>query len=340
MKNRFLSPLTLLVILCMILPSVTACSASTETATPENESDHEGEIPQFSPVALGAGEKLKAVATTSIVGDVVKNVGGEHVALTVLMPVGADPHTFEPTPQDIAAVSDAHVLFANGAGLEAFLEPMLESAGAGEKTVQVSHGIELLAFGGQTAGGNEHEDEHDHGGADPHTWTAPTNVIVWVRNIQRVLGELDPDNASAYAANAAAYEDQLTSLDAWVHEQVARIPPEKRYIVTDHQLFAYFAHAYGITQIGAVVPAYSTVAEPSARELADLEDTIRELEVKAIFVGSTVNPDLAQRVAEDTGTRLVSLYTGSLTAPGGDADNYLDYIRYNVNAIVNALEDG
>ncbi len=293
--------------------------------------------------------RLQVVATTTIVADVVAQVGGDLIEVNVLLPVGADPHSFDPTPQDIAKVADADLVFANGAGLEAFLEVLLESAGASEKIVHVSEGIDLRSFTGQEKSEDEHaveeaeeehgeEEHHDHEGADPHTWTDPNNVLVWVENIASALKQQDPSHGAAYAANAETYSSALKSLDAWVREQTAQVPEADRKIVTDHALLGYFADEYGFTQVGALIPGYSTLAEPTAKELAELEDAVRELGVKAIFVGNTVNPALAERVTEDTGASLVYIYTGSLSDTGGEASSYLDYIRYNVNAIVTALK--
>ena len=149
---------------------------------------------------------------------------------------------------------------------------------------------------------------------------------------------LDPAHAATYKANADAYRAQLRDLDAWVRAQVATIPAENRKLVTDHATYAYFAERYGFEQIGAVVPGYSTAAQPSAQSLADLEDRIAAYGVKAVFVGKTVNPALAQRVASDTGIRLVFLYSGSLTESGGEADSYLSYVKYNVMAVVEGLK--
>jgi ABC-type Zn uptake system ZnuABC Zn-binding protein ZnuA len=330
-----------LAVLSMIVLVTTTCNGSalpTTSSGGEPEAEHGQDAPDVPAVPLAQDEKLKVVATTSIVADVVKNVGGDKIDLVGLVPLGADPHTFEPTPRDVAAVSDAHVVFANGAGLEVFLEPLLDSAGAKDKTVEVSRGFELLKFGGENGHEQEGEGERDHQRGDPHTWTDPTNVLVWTDNIAYALKALDPANAESYEANARAYQAQLEELDTWIKEQVALIPTAERQIVTDHQLYAYFADEYDFVQVGAIVPAYSTVAEPSARELALLEDAIKDLGVKAVFVGKTVNPNLGQRVAEDTGIQVVFLYTGSLTEPGGDAGTYLEYIRYNVNTIVNTLK--
>ena len=286
--------------------------------------------------ATSPGNKLKVVATTTIVDDVVRQLGGDAIDLTVLLPVGSDPHAFSPAPRDIALISDANVVFINGAGLEEFLTPLLESAGGEAEIIDLSEGLTLLEFEG-----DHHEDDHEgehHHDMDPHTWTSPRNVMAWVTSIEQTLSRLDAANAQTYQANAAAYRQELTALDAWIVEQIAQIPAARRVLVTDHVVFGYFAAHYELEQLGAVVPGYSTLAQPSARELAALEDAIRAYDVPAIFVGSTVNPALAQRVAEDTGMQLVFVYTGSLTAPDGNAPTYLAYIRYNVTAIVEALK--
>jgi ABC-type Zn uptake system ZnuABC Zn-binding protein ZnuA len=315
-----------------------------------------------SPAALQApaqpNDKLTVVATTSIVGDIVKQVGGELVEVTILLPIGADPHVYEPAPQDVARISNAQVVFANGVGLEEFLESLIENAGAADILVEVSEGVELKDFAVHHQHDHEHEDEHmhdhddeheldhddehenghHHESGDPHTWVSPHNVKVWVENIRSKLVEIDPTNAETYNANAASYQSELDQLDLWVQEQVAQIPEENRKIVTDHMVFGYFADRYSFEQVGAIIPGYSTIAAPSAREVATIEDAIRDLDVKAVFVGETVNPSIAQRVAADTGIQLVVLYHGSLSEPDGPAANYLDYIRYNVTAIVNALK--
>jgi len=280
-------------------------------------------------------EKLNVVVTTSIVGDIVQNVGGDHINLTVLLPLGTDPHAFDPAPRDLTYVADADVIFINGLGLEQFLEKMLKNVRADVPVVAVSDGIETRDL--DEAEGHEAE-EHQHEGHDPHAWMSPANVIVFVNNIENALSKLDPANAAAYQANATAYTSKLEELDSWVQEQINTIPPENRNLVTDHDTFGYYADRYGLKITGAVLPGYSTSSEPSAQELAALQDAIVQYRVKAVFVGSTVNPVLAERVAEDTGIQLVPLYTGSLGEAGSDAETYLDYIRYNTKAIVEALK--
>lgn len=277
--------------------------------------------------------RLRVIATTNILGDVVQNVAGEAADVTVLLPPGADPHSFEPTPQEVAAVARADLVFANGLGLEIFLERLIQNAAEGARMVTVSEGIiplEPLA--------EQVQDEHAlPESGDPHVWMDPHNVLVWAENIAAALGERDPANASAYLANAAAYQAALLELDGWIARQVESIPPDNRELVTDHLAFTYYARRYGLSEVGAVAPATSTLAEPSAQELAALEDAIRSLNVQAIFYSSTVNPTLARRIAADSGVELVQVYTSSLSEPGGPAEDYLMMMRYNTNAIVQAL---
>jgi ABC-type Zn uptake system ZnuABC Zn-binding protein ZnuA len=278
--------------------------------------------------------RLKVVATTTIVGDVVRNIAGEAIEQFTLLPPGADPHSFEPSPQDAARLEDTSLVFINGAGLEAFLEPLLQNVSSQARVVDLSKEISLLEAGPDVHTAGEHASEMR---GDPHVWFDPYSVLAWVDQIESALSEADPANAAIYHANAEKYRQELVELDEWIGEQVNRIPPDRRRLVTDHLSFTYFADRYGFEQVGALIPGYSTLAQPSAQELAMLEDAIRNLAVNTIFLGNTVNPSLAERVTADTGAKLVQVFTGSLTASDGPASSYLDYMRYNVSAIVNAL---
>jgi ABC-type Zn uptake system ZnuABC Zn-binding protein ZnuA len=292
------------------------------------------------PVADHSG-KLKVVATTSIVGDVVRNVGGDAIELSILLPTGSDPHSFEPVPQDVARLQQADIIFANGAGLEEFLSHIIDSAGGKEKLVSLSDDLDLIQVEpheGETAeeaGGGE---EHEHSSGNPHVWTDPSMIAAWVDQIAAALSSRDATNSSTYQSNAASYKQQLSDLDQWIKDQVAQVPPERRKLVTDHESHQYFARRYGFDIVGAVIPSFSTVAQPSAQELAELEDTIRKQGVRAIFVDRAVNQALSQRVAQDTGVLLVPVYTESLAEPGGEASTYLDFMRYNTNTIVDSLK--
>ena len=281
---------------------------------------------------------LKVAASTTLIGDAAEQVGGDLIDLTVLTPIGADPHTFEPRPQDIVALTDAKVVLINGLGLEEALKPVLESNVQGE-LIEVSDGIQILEFKDPHANAVEKADEADdeHASGDPHTWMDPNNVMVWVRNIADAFSEADPNNAAIYRKNAEAYIEKLVELDAWICSEVALIPPERRKLVTDHATLGYFAEEYGFEQVGLVVPSFSTNAAPSAQDLAALDDAIRSQHVLAVLVDMTVNPDLAEQVAKDTGIKLIPIYTGSLGEQGSPADSYLNFMRYNVQAIAAGL---
>jgi ABC-type Zn uptake system ZnuABC Zn-binding protein ZnuA len=279
------------------------------------------------------GGKLRVVATTNIVGDVVAQVGGDRIDLTVLMGIGVDPHSYAATPADSAAIHDADVVFSNGAGLEANLENLLANAGGKAVQVDLSAGLKLRPAPGQDG----HQAADEHGSFDPHVWFDVQNVILWTQAIEQQLSALDPANAATYQANAEAYTAELKALDAWIVEQVATIPEAHRKLVTNHPAFGYLADRYGLEQVGAVYPV-SPSAEPSAQDIAALQDAIRAYGVPAVFTESTVNPHLAEQVAQDTGVQLVSLYTGSLGGPGSGAETYLDLMRYDVVAIAEALK--
>ena len=187
---------------------------------------------------------------------------------------------------------------------------------------------------------DEHEHgEHEHGEFDPHVWMDPTLVAAWTVEIAEALGEVDPEHGADYARRAAELADELNELDVWVRDRVAAVPADRRIMVTDHDVFGYFAARYGFTVLDTVIPGFSTVAEPSARHLAALREAIAEHGVPAIFVGLTVDAQVARAVAGDLGIDVVSVYTGSLSDAAGPAATYLDFIRTNVERIVSALED-
>jgi manganese/iron transport system substrate-binding protein len=292
--------------------------------------------------APGADDgRVHVVASTSIIGDIVSQVGGEHVAVSTLVPVGGDAHTFSPTPQDVARVSEAQAVFVNGAGYEEFLADLLRSAGGAGEVVELSEGITLRKLAEEEAhaeeGAHAEEEAHAEGSLDPHVWTDPSNVKYWTQTIAETLGRLDAANEASYAENAARLDGELDELDAWISAQFAQVPPENRLLVTDHAVFGYMADRYGLEQIGTLLPGYSSAAQPSAQELAALQDEIAEHGVKAIFVGDVVNETLARQIADDTGVRLVTVLTESLTSPDGVAPTYLDYMRHNVSIMAEAL---
>jgi len=287
-----------------------------------------------------AASAARIVCTTTIVGDVVGRVAGGSHELTVLLPVDADPHAFEPTPQDLVAIARADIVFLSGAGLETGLEPFLENTTT--PMIRLSDGLDLLHPEDPDEEEGHHdqeEDDHHHAGVDPHVWFDPTYVMSWVDRIAETLVDLDPNDEAGLRARAAAYRSELEALDAWIEEETNRLPEERRLLVTDHDVFGYLARRYDFRLVGTVLPGLSSIAEPSAREVAALEEAIVALGVPAVFVGTTVNRTLADRIASDTGTRVIALYTGSLSAEDGPAATYLDLLRFDVQTIVDALSE-
>jgi len=305
-----------LLVAALAVLSLSTCGHPNPTATRLSQDPS-----TLSPVALQAGERLRVVATTNIIGDVVANVGGEQIELTTLMGLGVDPHTYVPTPADTAALHDAHVIFANGADLEANLEQVFTAAEGQGVRIYLVDGLELRTLNGEP---------------DPHVWFDVQNVMHWVQTISHVLSALDPAHAALYEQNAQNYVEELQELDAWIVEQIALIPKDNRKLVTNHPAFGYLADRYGLQQLATIYPVNPS-SEPSAQDVAALQDTIAQYGVPAVFSESTVNPKLAQQVAQDTGIQLVPLYTGSLGPQGSGAETYVLMMRYDVSHIVEAL---
>lgn len=274
------------------------------------------------------GEPPTVLATATFLADIAQNVAGSRLKVASLIPRGVDPHDFEPTPRDVALVSDSQVLIANGAGLEEFLRPLLDNVGGERVVIEASQGLAPRAT----------VDEEHAAEGDPHFWLDPLNVVTYVENIRDGLSAADPAGRDTYAANAAAYVAQLQELDGWIREQVERVPPEDRLLITNHESFGYYADRYGFEVVGTIIPSVSTESAPSARQMADLIDTIRATGAKAIFLETGANEQLAQQVAAEAGIQKIAwLLTHSLTEEGGEAPTYLDMIRYNTTTIVEAL---
>lgn len=272
---------------------------------------------------------MSVVCTTTIIGDIVAQIAGEIFEILVLFSPDADPHAFEPRPQDLVALQRADLIFINGLDLEAGLADILGPLG--DTVISLSQDLPGL-LSEETDNGHP-----NHGTLDPHVWFDPTLVSVWVDVIAEQLSEVAPSQASDIRVRAIAYQAELASLDEWIVATLEQIPPEQRRLVTDHHVFGYFEARYGLEQVGTVFPGLSTLSEPSARDIAALVSTIESLDIPAIFVGTTVNPSLAQQIAADTGIRVISLYTGALSEPDGPAATYLAFMQYTVNALVEGL---
>jgi len=266
------------------------------------------------------------LTTTTILADVARNVAGDELVTQSLLPFGADPHSYQPVPQDTKKVNEAKVLIVNGAGYERSLETLLANAGNKQEVIEVSTSLRLLT------------DPNDDQEVDPHLWLDPSNVMVYVDNIREGLTQFNPDGADLYQANARTYTTQLHELDAWINGQVAQIPPKRRVLVTNHEALGYFAERYGFTVVGAIIESFSSDASPSAQQMADIVDRVKLFEVPAIFLDAPDNSALAQQIASETGVKVVTdLHLESLTE-GAPAGTYIDMMRYNVTKIVEALK--
>lgn len=286
--------------------------------------------------------KIKVVATFSILGDLVQNVGGDRIELRTLVPAGGDAHTFEPSPTDSVALVDAAVIFENGLEFESWLPDLYAASQSKATRVVVTDGIDSLTIAEeQGAEHDQHANEagHGHGEHDPHTWHDVNNVVVMVEHIRDGLAKADPADAATYQSNAASYLSQLKQLDAYVVSEVAKLPAERRKLVTTHDTFAYFARRYGFEIVGTTLGSVSTeVADPSAADLVTLVNQIKATGVPAIFAENVSSGSLTERVANEAGVKLGPLlYTDALGEPGSNGDTYLKMIRYNIDAIVTAL---
>lgn len=286
--------------------------------------------PGDAPAAQADGRPT-VLAVESFLADMARNVAGDRLPIATLMPLGLDPHAYEPTPQDVGRVGESDVLIVNGAGFEGWLDEVLDNAGGERLVIEASAGLtgrELTA---------DEAAAHDHTG-DPHFWLDPNNAIRYVENIRDGLSRADPEGAATYAANADAYIAKLRELDAWIKSRIEQIPPERRLMVTNHESLGYYADRYGLRIVGAIVPSVTTGAAPSAQQLAGLVDLIRAAEAPAVFLETGANTQLAQQLHDETGIAVVAdIYTHSLSDADGPAPTYLDMMRYNTERIVGAL---
>jgi len=290
------------------------------------------------------------VVTTNVLGDVVSETVGDAARVEVIMPIGADPHTFSASARQATTMEDADLLVVNGAGFEASMDDLIDAvADGGTPVFAVADVVDLLPATGDDHDDETHDDEsvddesvddhHHDGDADPHLWTDPTRVATAVDALADRVAELDGIDADAVRASAAGYRDTLDALDAEIADIVAAVPPERRLLVTNHRVFAYFADRYGFEVVGSVIPSVTTGGEASARQLEDLAAVIESSGVPAIFAETSGSTALADALADLVGgdVRVVELYTGSLGEPGSGADTYVGMMRTDAELITEAL---
>ena len=270
---------------------------------------------------LHAEERLNVVASFSILADFVKNVGGDRVHVTSLVGPNGDIHVFAPAPQDAKTIAAAQLVVINGLGLEGWLPRLLQSSGSKAVIVTASKGIDPLKLGSE---------------ADPHAWQSVANAKIYVANVRDALVQFDAADADYFRQNAERYLAELDALDREVRDEVARIPPERRKVISTHRAFGYFEKTYGIAFIAPL--GVSTETEPSARDVAAIIAQVRKDKIPAVFLENISDDRLVRRIAEETGAKLGgTLFSDSLTDEKGPAPTYIALVRHNIKALTSAL---
>lgn len=287
-------------------------------------------------VVISAAEAvpLRVVCTTSILADLARQVGGGRVEVLSLLKPGSDPHAWQPTPDDVKLIASARLVVVNGLGYEGWLDQLITAAGvARERVVIASTGVEPM-----TAGAHAHGHAgHDHGDQDPHAWHDAKNGMRYVANLRDAFTAIDAAGAADYAAWTELYQAELRVVDAWVKKQIATLPSERRVLVTSHDAMAYFARAYGLEVVP--VEGITTGQEPDPARFAKLITLLRTRGVPAVFIESSANPKVVERLGTEAGARLGGmLLADSLDLPGRLGDSYLGMFAHNARTIVGALK--
>jgi zinc/manganese transport system substrate-binding protein len=279
----------------------------------------------------GAQEKIKAVATFSILADLVKNVGGDRVEIMSLVPVNGDAHVYAPSPADAKKLADAKVVFTNGLGFEGWIPRLVKSSATKAAVVVVTKSVKPLKT--QEKG---HGHGHDHADADPHAWQSVANAKIYVANIRDALVAADPAGKATYEANAAAYNSKLDALETEVKDQVAKIPADRRRVITTHDAFGYFKAAYGVEFVAP--QGVSTESEASAKDVAKIIGQIKKQKIPAVFLENVSDPRLLERISKESGAKIGgTLYSDALTDEKGDAPTYIDMMKHNIRTLGAAL---
>jgi len=269
-----------------------------------------------------AQDRVNVVASFSILGDLVRNVGGDRVDVTTLVGPNGNVHVYTPAPSDARKIAQARLLVVNGLGLEGWLPRLVQAAGSKATIVEASKGITQLSVGAA---------------ADPHAWQSVANAKIYVANIRDALDTADPAGAAIYQANAQNYLAKLDALDREVREAVAQIPPGRRKVISTHQAFGYFAAAYGIEFIAP--SGVSTESEPGARDIAGIIRQIKTEAIPAVFLENISDDRLMRQISAETGARIGgTLYSDSLTDEKGEAPTYIDMVRHNIRVLTSALK--
>jgi len=294
------------------------------------------------PAGAHAADKIKAVASFSILGDMVREVGGDRVEVTTLVGPDGDAHVYEPTPADARNLAASNILFVNGLGFEGWMDRLEKSSGFKGPVVVASRGVaprtmveeEGHGHGDEHAKGEEHEGEEEV--TDPHAWQSLVNGKIYVANIRDGLIAADPAGKATYEANAAAYLDAIAKEEAAVKDTLGKLPEDRRRIITSHDAFGYFGAAYGIEVIAP--EGVSTESEASAKDVAKIIRQIKAGKIPAVFIENITDHRLLDQIARETGAKIGgTLYSDALSEPGGPAASYIELMRSNIRELSKAL---
>ena len=276
-------------------------------------------------------EKIKVVATFSIIADLVRNVGGGRLDIASLVGPNGDAHVYVPSPADAKTLAAAKAVVVNGLGFEGWIERLVKASGTKAPVILASQGVKPR----RQDGGHD----HDHADVDPHAWQSVANAMIYVANIRDALASLDPSAKAAYEANANAYLARLDALDKEVRAEIAKIPADRRRIITTHDAFGYFGAAYGVALIAP--SGVTTESEPSARDVARIITQIRRERIPAVFLENVTDPRMLERISRESGAKIGgTLYSDALTDDKGEAPTYIDMMRHNVRQLASALVVG
>ena len=275
-------------------------------------------------ITINAQDKLIVVASASIFQDMAKNIGGEHIIAYSIVPIGGDPHLYEPRPSDAALVKSANIILVNGLTFEGWITKLINFSGTQAKQYTITSGIDALK-----------SDKYENA-ADPHAWMDVSNGLKYIENIKNALIENDPANKDAYLKNYIQYKAKITELDNYISTEVKKIPENKRMIVTSHDAFAYYGKRYGL-ELNAL-KGISTEAETQTSDMVRVSKAIRDSKVPAIFIESTINPQVIQQIAKDNNVKIGGeLFADSVGEKDSDGPTYLKMLRHNTDVIVQAL---
>jgi zinc/manganese transport system substrate-binding protein len=283
--------------------------------------------------------RLKVVASFSILGDLVAQVGGERVSLVTLVGANGDAHVYAPTPSDARHVTEAQLLVFNGQKFEGWLDKLVKASGSKAMLIEASKGVATIKLAAAAGHGHDHGGQGTGGEADPHLWQDPQRVKIYVANIRDALIAADPAGTALYMAHAARFTAELEQLDQDARRAFAKVPQADRKIITSHDAFGYFAKAYGVTIIAP--RGVSTDAEPSAKDVARVISQAKREKIKAIFVENITNPRMIEQIARESGAKVGGkLYSDALSEASGPAGTYIAMMRHNIREIVAALGGG